>query len=261
MNQEPGTRGASRAIITGASSGIGEALARELVSRGYFVVLLARRAELLEKLATELQPNAVAVPCDVTDAAAVKRSALAHGPYDLAIANAGISVPTYATTFKLADAEAIMRVNVFGMFYLFDAVIPSMVERRSGRFVGIASIAGLRGLPSSSVYSASKAAMQAFLEAGRAELAEHGVGVTIVNPGFVDTPIIAKYKFRMPFLVPVKRAARIIANGLERGKSEIEFPFPMVLLMRTVRLVPNAIYDRFGRRFARRRIDSAKVRR
>ncbi len=251
----------NRAIITGASSGIGAALARELVRRGYVVVLLARRLELLDDLASELKPNAIAVQCDVTDATAVKRAADAHAPYDLAIANAGISVPTYATSFKLADAEAIMRVNVFGMFYLFDAVIPSMLERRSGRFAGIASIAGLRGLPSSSVYSASKAAMQAFLEASRGELAEHGVGVTTVNPGFVDTPIIAKYKFKLPFLVPVERAARIIANGLQQGKSEIEFPLPMSLLMRTVRLVPNSLYDRVGRRFARRRIDVSQVRR
>jgi short-subunit dehydrogenase len=248
-----------RAIITGASSGIGAALARELVRRGWFVVLLARRAELLLELAADLAPNAAAVVCDVTDRIAVRRAVDAHGPFDLAIANAGISVPTYAASFQSADGEAVVRVNVFGMFYLFEAVIPSMIERRIGRFAGVASIAGLRGLPSSSVYSASKAAMQAFLEASRAELSASSVGVTTINPGYVDTPIIEKYQGRLPFVVPVERAARIIVDGLEAGKSEIEFPLPMSLLMRTVRLLPNALYDRIGRIFAKRRIDMDKV--
>ena len=250
-----------RAIITGASSGIGAAVARELVRRGWFVVLLARRADLLEQLAAELKPNAKAVPCDVTDAAAVKRAATENGPFDLAIANAGIGIPTYAATFNVNDAEAMIRVNVLGMFYLFDAVIPSMVERRSGRFAGVASLAGLRGIPGSGVYSASKAAMQAFLEANRGELSAYNVGVTTINPGFVDTPIVEKYESKLPFLVPVDRAARIIADGLERGKRVIEFPLPMSILVHTLRHVPDALYDRMGRRYGKRRIDQTKVRR
>ena len=250
-----------RAIITGASSGIGASLARELVQRGWFVVLLARRADLLDALVDELKPNAVAAVCDVSDRQAVLQAAHANGPYDLAIANAGISVPTYAERFNAVDAESIIRVNVLGMFYLFEAVVPSMIERHAGRFAGVASIAGLRGLSSASVYSASKAAMQAFLEASRAELSDSGVGVTTINPGYVDTAIIAKYQGPVPFVVPVKRAAKIIVDGLESGKREIEFPLPMSLLMRTIRILPNAVYDRLGRRFARRRIDMSKVRR
>ncbi|MEA2571265.1 MAG: hypothetical protein QOI24_3266 [Acidobacteriota bacterium] len=258
-----------RAIITGASSGIGHALARELASRGWSLALLARRAELLESLAEEVRARGVAaaaIECDVTDLEAV-RAAVARaeselgGPFDLAVANAGISIPTWATNFKVADAERIMRVNVFGMFYLFDAVVPSMLARGSGRFAGIASIAGLRGLPSASVYSASKAAMQAFLEASRVELTPRGVGITVVNPGWVDTPIIEKYKGAVPFLVKVDDAARIIADGLERGAREIEFPRPMSLVMRTVRLLPNAIYDIALRPYAKRRIDLDKVKR
>ena len=250
-----------RAIITGASSGIGAALARELVRRGWHVTLLARRAGMLDAIAAELHPSATAVACDVTDRDAVHRAVREHGPFDLAIANAGISIPTYATSFTADDAEAVMRVNVFGMFYLFEAVIPSMIERREGRFAGVASVAGLRGLPSASVYSASKAAMQAFLEANRAELAEHGVGVTTINPGWVDTPIVEKYGRRLPFMVSASHAARVIVEGLERGKREVEFPAPMSLLMRTVRLIPNALYDVLGARFARRRVDMSKVRR
>ncbi len=196
-----------RAIITGASSGIGAALARELSRRGWSLALLARRQELLDQLVSELKTDAVALTADVTDRDAVKdavaRGAAAlGGDFDLAVANAGISVPTWSTKFNVDDAERIIRVNVLGMFYLFDATVPAMLGRGSGRFAGIASIAGLRGLPSASVYSASKAAMQAFLEASRVELWQHGVGVTIVNPGWVQTPIIEKYKGALPFLVP-----------------------------------------------------------
>jgi len=230
------------AIITGASSGIGAALARELSKRGWSLALLARRGDLLDQLKRELRESC-SVVCDVTDLAAVRDAVrtgeqLLGGPFDLAVANAGISVPTWATKFNVEDAERIMRVNVFGMFYLFDAVVPSMIERKSGQFAGIASIAGLRGLPSASVYSASKAAMQNFLEASRVELASAGVGVTIVNPGWVDTPIIDKYKGAVPFLVSAPKAARIIADGIERGAKVVEFPLPISLLMRTIRFMP-----------------------
>ncbi len=254
-----------RAIITGASSGIGAALARELSKRRWSVALLARRGDLLDELKRELR-DSCSVVCDVSDLASVrdavrKSEELLGGPFDLAVANAGISVPTWATKFNVEDAERIMRVNVFGMFYLFDAVVPSMIDRKGGRFVGIASIAGLRGLPSASVYSASKAAMQNFLEASRVELAHAGVGVTIVNPGWVDTPIIEKYKGPVPFLVSAPKAAKIIADGIEAGKRTVEFPLPMSLLMRMIRMMPAAIYDRVLRPYAKRKIDPAKVRR
>lgn len=254
-----------KAIITGASSGIGLALARELAKRGYALALLARRVDLLEQLAREL-PLAVAVACDVTDAASVREAvrraeAELGGPFDLAVANAGVSIPGHATKFKLADAEQIIRVNVLGTMYLFDAVVPSMVERGGGRFAGVASLAGLRGLPAAGAYSASKAAMQAFLEAARIELAPHGVAVTTINPGFVATPMTEKNRFRMPFLMTAERSATIIADGLARGKRVIQFPRPMSLLMRVVRLLPDALYDRIMVPYGRRRIDFDKVKR
>lgn len=248
-----------RAIITGASSGIGLHLARELSKRGYALALLARRTELIES-----GPNSIAVGCDVTDRAAVQdavrtASEKLGGPFDLAVANAGLSIPGHATKFKVDDAEQIVRVNVLGMIYLFDAVIPAMVERRSGHFAGVASVAGLRGLPTAAPYSASKAAMQAFLEGVRVELKPYGVGVTIVNPGFVATPMVEKNKFRMPFLMQPDKAARVIADGIERGKRVVEFPLPMSLLMRLVRHLPDALYDRIMAPAARRKIDPAKV--
>ncbi len=235
------------AIITGASSGIGAELARVLTQRGWAVALLARRGDLLRELAGEL-PGSVAIECDVVNKesvrAAVKEAEQKLGPIDLAVANAGVGIPSHATKFNIDDAERMMNVNVLGTMVLFDAVVPSMIARRSGRFVGIASIAGLRGLPTSSVYSATKAAMHAFLEASRVELAPYDVGVTIVNPGFIATPMTEKNRFKMPFLMNVEEAAVIIANGIERGARVVEFPKPMSLLMRTVRLIPDAIYDR-----------------
>lgn len=241
-----------RAILTGASSGIGLDLARELARRGYDLALLARRVDLLEASARELSASgtrAVAIACDVTDGAAV-RDAVRRGEeelggaFDLAIANAGVSIPNHASKFSIADAEQVIRVNVLGVMYLYDAVIPGMIERKSGRFVGIASVAGLRGLPTSGPYSASKAAVQAFLEAARIELVPYGVGVTVVNPGFVVTDMTAKNRFHMPFLMRSPKAARIIAEGIGRGKRVIEFPLRMSLVMRIFRLIPDALYER-----------------
>jgi short-subunit dehydrogenase len=246
-----------RAIITGASSGIGTEMARELARRGYAVALLARRADLLQELAKQL-PNAVTLPCDVTDEAAVMSAVRAGeralgGPFDVAIANAGVGVTGYAAK-DVSDAERMMQVNYFGMLYLFHAVIPGMIERRSGRFAGIASLAGLRGLPTSAGYSASKAAMQTFLEAARVELAPFGIRVTTVNPGFIATSMTEKNKFRMPFLMKADKAARIIVDGIERGSRVVEFPRPMSLAMRLARILPAAVYDRVIGGYAQREV-------
>jgi len=230
-----------RAIITGASSGIGAAMARELSRRGYALALLARRADIIRQLASEL-PNTVAFPCDVTDKAAVADALAKAGDIDLAIANAGVGISGWATKL-VAEAEQMMRVNYFGMLYLFDAVMPRMMERRSGTFAGVASLAGLRGLPTAAGYSASKAAMQAYLEAARVELKKFNIRVITVNPGFIDTPMTEKNKFKMPFLMTAAEAARTIIDGIERGKRVVEFPLPMSLLTRFGRHVPNAIWD------------------
>jgi short-subunit dehydrogenase len=251
-----------RAIISGASTGIGAAMAHELSRRGWELALVARRGDLLDQLVGELKTPAVALPCDVTDSAAVHEAVAKSGPFDLAIANAGVGLPTHAAKFPLADAELMVRVNFLGMLYLFDAVIPSMIERKGGRFVGVASIAGLRGIPTTSIYSATKSAMQSFLEASRIELKPYGVGVTIVNPGFIATPMTAKNKFKMPFLMEADEAARVIVNGIERGKRVVEFPRPMSLLMRFTRLVPDAWYERATQSSAQRRQhDLSKVKR
>ena len=252
-----------RAIITGASSGIGAALARELARRGWMLALLARRADLIESLTRELPQTSVALACDVTDANSVREAVrrgeeVLGGPFDLAVANAGVGLPSPAAKFNLVEAELMMRVNIFGMFNLFDAVIPSMVERRSGRFAGVASLAGLRGLPATSVYSATKAAMQAFLEASRIDLLPYSVGVTTINPGFVETAMTERNRFKMPFLMKVEAAARIMADGLERGRRVIEFPWAMSVVMRFSRLLPASLWERVTAPYAWRAKASPK---
>ena len=248
-----------RAFITGASSGIGAEMARELSRRGYALALVARRADLLAQLASEL-PNTIAIPCDVTDSAAVHDAVKRAGEIDIVIANAGVGVTAWAAK-SVADAEMMMRVNYFGMLYLFDAVIPAMMERRSGHFAGVASLAGLRGLPTSSGYSASKAAMQAFLDAARVELEPFGIRVTTVNPGFIETAMTEKNKFKMPFLMKADRAAKIIVDGIERGARIIEFPLPMSLGVRLTRMLPAWMVDRAMAGYTRREIDPSKTRR
>jgi short-subunit dehydrogenase len=255
-------------FITGASSGIGLELARLYATRGDRVVMTARRRELLESEARAIDATAervMTIACDVGDRAALGaavQSVLARwGTIDVAIANAGVGITMRADRFRIDDAELMVRTNILGMMYLYAAVITPMVERGRGHFVGIASIAGHRGLPTSSVYSATKAAMQAFLEATRIELAPRGVAVTTVNPGWVDTAMTQKNRFRMPLLMTAERAARIIARGVDRQRPVIEFPLPTSLLMRLLRVVPRFVYDRLTAPYARRKIDSTRVNR
>ena len=238
------------AFITGASTGIGQALARELARRGYRVALAARRTALLDAEVAAIAAaggQAMAVTCDVADEAAVQAAvALVEstwGPIDLAIANAGLGDPTPIAQMAVADAEYIMRVNFLGMIYLFGAVRPSMLARKSGHFVGVASLAGFRGLPMSGIYSASKAAMQAFLEAARVELKDHGITVSTVNPGFVKTPLTDRNTVQKPFMISAEQAAVIVADGLQARHKEVNFPQPTATAMRLLRLAPNWLYD------------------
>ena len=256
------------AFITGGSSGIGRSLTWELFRRGYRVAITARRGELLEMIRTEAEAGGyecLVFPCDVNDESAiqdaVRKTISEWGPLDLAVANAGVGYPTFARKFDLADARALMRTNFEGTLTLFAAVIPGMIERGQGRFAAVASIAGFRGIPGASTYSASKAAMQSFLEASRVELKGTGVGVTVVNPGFIETSMTEKNSFRMPFLMKDHEAAAIIAKGLEAGKRNVTFPLPMKLIAMTLRMLPAVIYEKLAEPMAKKKRDPKKVRR
>ena len=237
-------------IITGASSGIGAELARRYGRRKFRVALLARRVEQLDRVADEIVSaggDAMVLPCDVQSNESVSHAvSQVHARWetiDLAVANAGVAKPVRTSRLVLEDAEMVMRTNFFGMLYLFHAVIPKMIERGRGHFAGVASLAGLRGMPNFAVYSASKAAMQAFLEAARVELKPRGISVTTINPGFVATELTAPNKFYMPFLMQLDRAADIIERGLDRRARVIQFPLPTSLVMKSVRVMPDALFD------------------
>lgn len=237
----------------------------ELARRGWRLALLARRQQQLDEVAAEVRSaggDALVFAGDVTDPAAVQRATdetkRAWGPLDLAIANAGLSVPSAAARLELDVARDIMRTNFEGMLNLVAAVMPGMVERGRGQFVGIASLAGFRGLPGAGPYSASKAAMRAYLEAIRIELAPRGIAVTTINPGFIRTAMTEKNRFRMPFLMDVDPAARRIADAIEARRREVSFPLPMVMMMRVIQALPNAVWERVSLPYARRKTAQSK---
>jgi short-subunit dehydrogenase len=230
------------AWVTGASSGIGAALVRELAARGCRVGASARRADRLEQLAREGGGAVLAAPADVTDREGMLAAAAtveeAFGPIDLAILNAAFwgqfSVEQW-------DSDVLRRhfdTNVMGMVHGIEAVLPGMRRRRAGTIVGLGSVAGYRGLPRSEGYGATKAAQIHMLESLRIDLRPHGVEVITVCPGFVRTELTAKNSFPMPFMLEPQDAARRICRGIEKGKAEIVFPLPMMLGMKAVRLVP-----------------------
>jgi short-subunit dehydrogenase len=239
------------AVITGASSGIGAELARQLAAQGVPVGLTARRAETLEALAAEIRRaggTAVVAPADAGDRAAthaaIGRIAEALGPIDLLIANAGLGLGTAAFRFDAEDFERMVRVNLLGAAYAIEAVLPEMLRRRRGHLVGVSSIAAYRGIPGSAGYCATKAGLSALLEGLRAELRHQHITVTTVHPGFIDTPMTEGGDGPQPFKMGVDRAARIILRGIASRRREVNFPRRMVALMSLARHLPNALADR-----------------
>ncbi len=244
-------------LLTGASSGIGAALAVEMARRGHDLGLIARRAELLDDVAAQVRAlgrRAAIAPADVTDREAMERAIAALvaelGPVDVAIANAGGGGDTPAARLDAERVSAMFRLNVDGVVHTFAPVLPDMVARGAGQIVAIASLAGLIGLPRTSAYSATKAAVQRLMQGFSVELRPKGVAVTLVNPGFVRTPLTDKNKFPMPFLWEADRAARVIADGIERRRRRVEFPWQLSWTIRLVRLLPAAIVESMLRRRA-----------
>jgi short-subunit dehydrogenase len=247
--------GAETAIITGASSGIGAAMARQLAKAGVRVGLTARREAELESLARTIRDDggtAVVAPGDAADPAST-RAAFARlieglGPIDLLIANAGVGLDMRAVRFSAENFDQMVRVNLTSVGYAIEAVLPSMLERGRGQIVGISSLASFRGLPGSAGYSATKAGLTALLEGLRAELRIKGIAITAVHPGFVRTPMTADGGHRQPFMMDADPAARIILRGVARKQRRVDFPWPMVGVLRAVQLLPGWFYDRFADR-------------
>ncbi len=238
-------------FVSGASSGIGRALALEYARGGAKLALCARRVPELEALATEIHSlggRAICIPLDVTDtdavADAVNRADRDLGGLEMVIANAGRGGSRHASRLTWPEVAAILDVNVRGAMATLVAAIPIFLAHRHGHLVGVSSLAGRRALPMSAAYSASKSALSTFLESLRIDLAAAGVRVTDVQPGFVGTPMIANSPHPRPFCWPADRAARHIARKLDDAPAVVTFPWPLVLATSFGRLLPAAIYDR-----------------
>ena len=245
-------------VITGASSGIGLALARHYLEAGAVVAAFARRAELLEQLSAQYPGRVHTSALDVRDAGALQQAAHAaigrFGPPDVVIANAGVSHGTL--TDDAADEEVfrdIMDINVLGMVKTFQPFLAGMREARTGTLVGIASVAGLRGLPGSGAYSASKAAAIVYLEALRVELRSSCVRVVTICPGYIRTPMTASNRFHMPFLIEADDAARRMARVTEQQRSFVVIPWQMAIVGKVLSWLPNWLYDPLFSRAPRKR--------
>jgi len=246
-----------RVVITGASSGIGRALAAEYAQRGAVLGLIARRAELLRELASVLKAPTVLYPIDVRDAAGLARSAedfrTKFGNVDVVIANAGVSAGTSTEdSGDRAVFQEILDVNVMGMVNTFAAFLPAMRAAGGGTLVGIASVAGFRGIPGSGAYSASKAAAATYLESLRVELRGSGISVVTISPGYVATPLTEHNPYRMPFILPANVAARRMADAIARRKRHVVIPWQMGIVGGILKILPRALYDRIFARAPRK---------
>jgi short-subunit dehydrogenase len=242
-------------FITGASSGIGQALAVELGRRGASLGLLARRAEVLERIVADVEEAggcAVALPGDVKDAEAVRAAAdqlrERFGKIDVLIANAGIGTTTDAAQLNASEFADVINVNVIGAANSVAAVVPEMIRRRRGQLVAISSLAAYRGLPKSGAYCASKAAVSAFFESLRLDLSNKGIDVTIIHPGFIKTPLTEGRHAQMPFLMELDDATRRIIRAIEARRKSYAFPWQLASIVRFGMILPIFLYDRVSAR-------------
>lgn len=244
-----------RVFITGASSGLGAALAREYAAQGACVGLVARRADQLAALAASLpHPDRHSIyPLDVTDHAALAAAGAdfmaRNGGCDIVIASAGVSSGTLTEHPEDQQVfDTIMRVNVSATVATFAPFIAAMKRqhREQGgrcRLVGIGSVAGIRGLPGAGAYSASKAAVLCYCESLRIELKPHGIDVVTIAPGYIATPMTAVNTYKMPFLMPTDRFAAAAAQAIAAGASYKVIPWQMGVVGKLLRALPNAVYD------------------
>ena len=243
-------------FLTGASSGIGEALAFEMAKRGAIVGMLARREDLLKEISEKIEASGGAsryYAADVTDAKAVAEAAKSlqneFGKIDILIANAGIGGNNEETRNLNAEAVAkVININLIGAVNAVAAVLPAMLENKNGQLVAVSSLAGFRGLPKSAAYSASKAGMTAFFESVRLDVQHQGVDVTIIQPGFIKTPLTSGRGAKMPFLMELDDAIPHFLNAVEKHKKFAAFPWQLATFVRAGKFFPTRLYDRIAGR-------------
>jgi len=237
-------------LITGASSGIGEGIAKEFAARGYSLALAARRLESLEQLASGLtkqypEIQVEIVKLDVTDVAAVQKVipsvAKLFGKLDMVVANAGIGGGGAIGSDKFDEDAAIIQTNVVGAMATIDSAVKLFKEQGEGHLVGIASVAAFRGLPHASAYCASKAAISTYMDALQLELHHSPINVTCLYPGYIDTPINNKMKSR-PFLIGVEKGSRLIVDLIEKKVKKSTVPvMPWNIVGRLLKVLPNSL--------------------
>ncbi|WNK01554.1 SDR family NAD(P)-dependent oxidoreductase [Thalassospiraceae bacterium LMO-JJ14] len=236
-------------LITGASSGIGAAVARQLAAPGVLIAITGRNAERLQAVAADLKEkgaDTMAHVADVTDRTAM--SALvadieARWPLDLVFANAGISSSAGAGEGDDEMTHDVFAINLTGVLNTVLPALTAMRARAKGQIAIVSSIAGFRGMPTAPAYSASKVALKAWGEAIRPQLKHDGIDLSMIYPGFVESRITDANDFSMPFLMPAAKAAEIIADGLYRRKKTIAFPWQMVWIMRILTTLPGPVYN------------------
>ena len=242
--------------VTGASAGLGRALALQLAHTGYTVAITARRVEALEAVAGEGQARIFAYPGDVTDAAAM--SALVaqiereRGPVGLAILNAGVYDLGERHRFDASLVWETVETNLGGTVRCLDPLLAAMLPRRRGHIAIVASLAGYGGIPGSIAYGAAKAAMINMAEALRLTYAPAGLTIQVINPGFIATAMTARNDYPMPFMMEAEAAARRILQGLRRGGFEITFPRRLAWTVKTAGLLPYAVWLKLMARATRR---------
>lgn len=235
-------------LITGASSGIGRALALELAAPGILIGITGRNADRLSRVERELRDSGaevIARVVDVTDRQAMSKLIAdieLHTPIDLAVANAGISSGAGAGAGDDDITRDVFAINLAGVLNTILPALVPMRTRQSGHIAIVSSIAGFRGLPSAPAYSASKVAVKAWGEAVRPGLEHDGITLSLIFPGFVESRITDKNNFQMPFLMPAEKAGKIIAKGLAERKRTIAFPWQMVWLMKLIAALPLPLF-------------------
>jgi len=247
---QPEWRGRSVWLV-GASTGIGRATASALHAQGARVFISARSTAALDSFVAD-HPGAVALPVDACDREAVHAAAhtiLAQGPLDCVMYCAGYYRELRATEFNLDEMLRHEQVNYVGALHVLDAVLPHFLARRSGHISLVSSVAGYRGLPKSLAYGPTKAALINLGEALYLDLQGSGIGVSLVNPGFVETPLTAQNQFRMPALITPAQAAQEILAGWRRGRFEIHFPRRFTRWMKALQLLPHRMYFAMIQRF------------
>ncbi len=243
-------------FLTGASSGIGEALALAIAKRGGTLGLVARRRERLEDLSNRCKAydgKTRVFDLDVTDEAAVYQAAdemrSEFGRIDILIANAGIGGNDEETrAYHPPSVKKVIDINLLGAVNAVHAVLPGMIDRGEGQIVAISSLAGFRGLPRSAAYSASKAGMTAFFESVRLDVRNKGIDVTIIQPGFIRTPLTAGRANRMPFLMELEDAVPLFLKAIEKRKRFAAFPWRLATIVRAGKFMPAWLYDRIAGR-------------